>query len=270
MKQEESIVTEPLVKRADAAGVATLTLNRPEKLNALTPELFIELRGHIDKLADDVSIGCVLVTGAGRSFCAGNDLGSIAEGTKAPTPNYQAETIDALESLPQPTIAKVRGHCFTGGLELALGCDLIVASDDAQFGDTHGQWGLVAVWGMTVRLPERVGTAKAKELMYTARRISGSEAAEIGLATRATPPQNLDESVDALAAEIVANSWDTSRFDKALLADGKTMRRSDALLHERSRPYGVPRDMQERLANVAGKKPGGSKPSPQNQNKTSS
>ncbi|MDH3682503.1 MAG: enoyl-CoA hydratase/isomerase family protein [Acidimicrobiia bacterium] len=236
-----------LVLRHDRDGVATLTLNRPEKLNALTPAMFAELRAHVDDLAGDEAIGCVVLTGAGRSFCAGNDLGGIAEGVRAPSPHFQAETIDALEQLPQPTIAKIRGHCFTGGLELALGCDLLVATESAQLGDTHGQWGLVASWGMTVRLPERVGRARAKELMYTARRITGANAAAIGLVNAAAADDDLDAAVDSLCAEIVANSWDTSRFDKAILADTRDMDRPEALAYERSTPYGRPRDMAERL-----------------------
>ncbi len=247
-------MTDPLVLRDDANGVATLTLNRPEKLNALTPEVFMELRAHIEAIASDETVGCVILTGAGRSFCAGNDLGGIASGAKPPAPNYQAETIDALEALPQPTIAKINGHCFTGGLELALGCDLLMVAESAQLGDTHGQWGLVAVWGMTVRLPERVGTAKAKELMFTARRIGGIEAAAIGLANQAVPDETLDQAVDAMARQIVGNSWDTSRFDKAILADQRDLTRSERLAYERTSPYGRPRDMAERLANQATKK----------------
>lgn len=241
-------MTEELVLRQDADGVATLTLNRPEKLNALTPAVFVELRGHVDALSSDESIGCVVLTGAGRSFCAGNDLGGITDGVKAPSRHFQAETIDALEALPQPTIGKIRGHCFTGGLELALGCDLLVASESAQLGDTHGQWGLIASWGMTVRLPERIGRAKAKELMYTARRIDGATAATIGLVNQAVADEELDDAVAALTAEIVANSWDTSRFDKAILADTVAMDRADALAYERSAPYGRPRDMAERMS----------------------
>ncbi len=241
--------SDDLVIRTDRSnGVCVLTLNRPAKLNALTPESFVELRSHVEALADDESVGCVVLTGAGRSFCAGNDLGGIASGARPPSRHHQAETIDALEALPQPTVAKVRGHCFTGGLELALGCDLIVSTRSAQFGDTHGQWGLVASWGMTVRLPERVGVAKAKELMYTARRFDGVEAEAIGLVNRTVDDEDLDAAVDELAAAIVASSWDTSRIDKALLADGRTMTRAEALAHERAAPYGRPRDMTERLA----------------------
>ena len=116
-------MAEPLVLRGDLDGVTTLTLNRPEKLNALNPALFVEFREHIDAIAKDESIGCVIVTGAGRSFCAGHDLGAISSNEHAPSKHFEPETVDALEQLPQPTIAKIRGHCFTGGLEFALACD---------------------------------------------------------------------------------------------------------------------------------------------------
>ena len=240
-------MTQDLVLRSDDEGVATLLLNRPDKLNALTPASFVELRAHLEAIATDETVRCVVVGGAGRSFCAGNDLGSIAAGDKAPTPNYAPETVDALEALPQPTICRIQGHCFTGGLELALACDLLIAADDAQLGDTHGQWGLVPVWGMSVRLPERIGRSAAKELMFTARRISGADAARIGLVDRSVPRDDLESAVADLAREITANSPGTNRIVKRLIADGLERMRSDALLHERSRPHGTPEDMAERM-----------------------
>lgn len=234
--------------RGDADGVATLTLNRPDKLNAMNPALFVELREHIEVLGKQTDeVGCVVLTGAGRAFSAGNDLAAIAAREQAPSPHFQAETIDALEALPQPVIGMVRGHCLTGALELVLGCDLIVAGESASFGDTHGRWGLAPVWGMSVRLPERVGRSAAKEMMFTGRRIDGREAERIGLANRCVPDTELDDAVAALAAEIVANSWGTSRIDKLLLASSARMPRDEALLHERSAPFGFPDDMAERL-----------------------
>ena len=238
-----------LVLRDDADGVATITLNRPDKLNALNPALFVELRDHIDVLAKQTgTVGCVVLTGAGRAFCAGTDLAAIAAREQAPSPHFQAETIDALEALPQPLIGKINGHCFTGGLELALGCDLLIAGESATFSDTHGKWGLAPVWGMSVRLPERVGRSAAKELMFTGRRVDGREAARLGLADRCVADAELDATVTAIAREIVANSWGTSRIDKQLLASSARMLRDDALQHERSAPYGFPDDMAERLA----------------------
>lgn len=242
-----------LVTRQDKEGTATLTLNRPEKLNAITPQVMVDLRTHIGQIADDEAIGCVILTGEGRSFCAGHDLTAITGGERAPSRDFEPETIDALENLPQPTIAKIRGHCLTGGLELALGCDLLVAAESAQIGDTHGQWGLAPAWGMSVRLPERVGLARTKELMFTSRRITAPDAAQMGLIDRVCPDDELDQVVEELAHEILENSWGTNRIDKALLKASSGMTRKDALRHERSMPFGMPHDMQERMSRPPGK-----------------
>ena len=247
-------MADDLVLRSDIDGVTTLTLNRPDKLNALTPSVFVALRNHLDDLAKDDSVRCVVLTGAGRSFCAGHDLTAIAENERAPSRHYESETVDALEALPKPTIAKIKGHCFTGGLELGLACDLLVAAESAQLGDTHGQWGLVPVWGMSVRLPERVGRSRAKELMFTSRRVPGSVARQIGLVDHAIGDDDLDAFVDGLAREIAGNSAGTNRIDKALLAAQADMARNEALLHERSLPFGLPEDMGERMANPVKKK----------------
>ena len=187
-------MADPLVLRQDTDGLATLTLNRPDKLNALTPAMFVELRGHLDDIAVDHSVGCVVVQGAGRSFCAGHDLDAIASGERAPSRHFEPETVDALERLPQPTIAKLHGHCFTGGLELALACDFLIASESTTLGDTHGQWGLAPIWGMSVRLPERVGRSVAKRLMFTSQRVTASEAAAMGLVDQCVPVDRLDQS----------------------------------------------------------------------------
>ncbi len=238
---------EPLVLRADLDGLCTLTLNRPDKLNALTPGVFVALREHLDAIAADESVRCVILAGAGRSFCAGHDLAAIATGERAPSRHFEPETVDALEALPQPTIARLHGHCFTGGLELALACDLLVAADTTKLGDTHGQWGLVPIWGMSIRLPERVGRAMAKQLMYTSRRVDGTTAQAIGLVDVVASETELDDTVAALAAEIMTNSPGTNHRVKRLLADREERTRSDALIHERSLPYGMPEDMTERM-----------------------
>jgi enoyl-CoA hydratase len=241
-------MSDALVLREDADGVATLTFNRADKLNALSPTLFVELRAHVDALASQQdTVGCVVIAGAGKAFSAGNDLAAIAAREQAPTPQFQAETIDAIESLPQPVIAKVRGHCLTGALELALGCDLIIAGESASFADTHGRWGMAPIWGMSVRLPERVGRGAAKEMMFTGRSVSGAEAARLGLANRCVRDDELDRTVAEVAAQIVANSWGTSRIDKQLLAASARAPRDEALLYERTAPFGFPGDMAERM-----------------------
>lgn len=238
-----------LVIRTDHDGLTKLTLNRPEKLNALNEAMFEELYAHVVDLAGDARIECVVLRGSGRSFCAGHDLNTIAHDDSGDDgTSVQAQVLDLLERLPMPTIAQIHGHCFTGGLELALTCDLIVASVSALLGDTHGQWGLVPVWGMSVRLPERVGPAVAKRMMFTSVRISGDEAERIGLVDLCAPDAELESAVANLAAAIMRNSRGTNRIVKRLLADREPAGRSAALAHERAIPYGLPQDMAERMS----------------------
>lgn len=244
----------PLVRRDDAEGVAFLTLNRPQALNALSPTLFVELRRHIDAIADQTDrIGCVVLQAEGRSFSAGNDLRAIQAGEKAPTPTFQADTIVALERLPQPTIAAVQGHCYTGALELALGCDLMICSESARFADTHGKFSMTPLWGMSQRLPRRIGPLRAKEIMFTGRIVSGKEAAEIGLANFVVPDAELRHRTTELARQIVANSWHTLRADKRLVDGGQNLGLIDALQFERDNSPGRGPDMEERLKAFAAK-----------------
>lgn len=131
-----------LILRKDSGHICTLTLNRPETLNALNVPLFEELRGHVDTLRGQIhEVACVIITGAGKAFSAGHDLRDIQKGERPPEPHFQANTIQALAELPQPVVACVRGHCYTGGLELALAADIIIAARSAKFGDTHSKWG---------------------------------------------------------------------------------------------------------------------------------
>lgn len=238
-----------LVLRSDANGVAILTLNRPETLNALSPSLFVELRAHLDAIAaasDDV--GCVVLRGAGRSFSAGNDIKAIQAGDRAPSPTFQAETLDAIEALPQPVIAQVHGYCYTGALELVLACDLALAGESARFADTHGRWGMTPTWGMSQRLPRRIGPLRAKRMMFSGEPLNGAEAAAIGLVNQCVPDADLEVAVQALASAIVANSWHTLRADKRLVNEGQRYTLAEGLAFERRTSPGASPDMAERLA----------------------
>ena len=135
-----------LVLRSDAGSVVQLTLNRPEKLNALNVALFEALEAHLADLEKNPP-GVVVVRGAGRCFSAGHDLGDIATGERLPRPNYQSHVIERLADLPVPVISAVHGHCYTGALELALVGDIILAAESAKFADTHAKWALTPVWG---------------------------------------------------------------------------------------------------------------------------
>ncbi len=243
-----------LVLREDTDGIALLTLNRPEVLNALSPKLFEELRAHVDRLAgESESVGCVVLRGAGRSFSAGNDLNAIRAGERAPSAHFQAETLDALEALPQPAIASVQGHCYTGALELVLACDLLVVAESAKLADTHGKWGMTPTWGMSQRLPRRIGPLRAQELMWSGRTIGGREAVELGLANACVPDAELEARTLALARQIAANSWFTLRTEKALVRGGTGLSPREALAYERANSPGAGPDMAERLKSFAKK-----------------
>ncbi|MEO8558440.1 MAG: enoyl-CoA hydratase/isomerase family protein [Rhodospirillales bacterium] len=245
-------MTDILVRRADSDGIAILTLNRPQALNALSPKLFVELRAHIDAIAREIEkVGCVVLQGEGRSFCAGNDLQAIGAGEHAPTPTYQADTIRAIELMPQPVIVAVQGHCYTGGLELALAGDLLIAADSAKFADTHGKFGMTPLWGMSQRLPRRIGLLRAKEMMLTGRVVSGAEAALIGLANQCVPDAELRQRSMELARQMVANSWHTLRADKRLVNEGQDHGLVDGLQYERDTSPGRGPDMEERLKKFA-------------------
>jgi enoyl-CoA hydratase len=237
-----------LVLRDDFQGLTILTLNRPESLNALSPTLFIELREHIDDIAEKIEeIGAVILCGKGRSFSAGNDLKAIQAGELAPSPYFQAETLEAIESLPQPVIAAVQGHCYTGSLELVLACDLLIAAESAKFADTHGKWAMSPTWGMSQRLPRRIGLVKAKELMFSGRVVSGAEAAELGLANRCVPDDQLMDAAIEMARGFLENSWFTLRSDKWLINEGQKRTLEDGLKFEREKSPGRGPDLEERL-----------------------
>jgi enoyl-CoA hydratase len=238
-----------LVIRQNKDGAATLVLNRPEKLNALNVDLFRALEAQVARLEQEPeTTGLVIVRGAGRCFSAGHDLGDIAAGERLPRPNFQAGIIERLANLPQPVISAVHGHCYTGALELALAGDIVFASENAKFGDTHARWALTPVWGLSQRLPRRVGTYKAREMMFTCRTYSGTEAAAMGLANMCVADEAFDAELEALARTILANSWFSHRANKRLLTETDGLNLRAGLAHEVFRGEGRGPDMEERIA----------------------
>lgn len=219
------------VLREDREGLCTLTLNRPDKLNALDTATFEELDAHCATLERQTdSIGCVLVKANGRAFCAGADIGGIGAGFT--DSRFKLGVIARLAKLPQPVIAAVHGVCFTGGLELALAADVIIAARSARFADTHGKWGLVGAWGMTQRLPRRIGISQAKRLMFGAQPIDAEEAARLGLVDMLVDDDALEKDARAFAGQALANSWHTNVETKKLLAATEGMSLADGLAYE--------------------------------------
>ena len=237
------------VTRHDAEGVCTLTLDRPDKLNALDTAAFQALDAHLSALEhDEGNVGCVVLRGAGRGFCAGADLNALADGTEKPPPAFKPSVIERLGLLKQPVIAAVHGVCFTGGLELALACDFIIADATARFADTHRKWGLVGAWGISQRLPRRIGLSAAKRMMMTARVVEATEAKDLGLVDLLAPQDGLNETLKSFVAELLANSWFTNFAVKRLLIETDGMSLAGGLAHEHYRYPGLAPDHHERMA----------------------
>src|SRR5882724_7054978 len=237
-----------LVLREDQDGLTTLTLNRPEKLNSLNVEMFVELRDHVDRIANETDrVGLVVVRGAGKCFSAGHDLADIAKGERPPKPNFQSDTVERLANLPQPVIAAIHGHCYTGALELALAGDILMCGTSATFADTHAKWALMPIWGLSQRLPRRIGTAKAREMMMTCATYTGQEARAMGLVNICVPDDQLDAEILKLCVTIQQNSSFSHRGTKQLLSDTDAMSLAAGLAYEIYRTPGVGPDMRERI-----------------------
>lgn len=227
-------MTSKLVIREDYGAVSVLTLNRPDKRNALSPALFEALRFHVDALAmlaDDIRV--IVIRGAGPSFCGGADLTALREGVVTTDPEFRSRTIEKIGALPQTIIAAVHGHCVTGGLELALAADFIIASENAVFRDTHAALGIVPRWGMSARLPRRVGLTQARWLSTTGIAVDARQALVIGLCEMITDNARHMAAAMEIAQSIAANSVASIRAISHLYETAMTMPVAEALDYER-------------------------------------
>ncbi|MCL6515366.1 enoyl-CoA hydratase [Alicyclobacillus sp.] len=202
-------MSEPVLLREEDGGVVTLTLNRPEAANALSCALVAALDDALDALRFDPQVRAVILTGAGgRVFCAGADLKErrgMDEGQVRRAVDGIRSAVERVAALPVPVIAALEGAAFGGGLELALACDLRIAAKGARMGLTETSLAIIPGAGGTQRLPRLIGAARAKELIYTARRISADEALAMGLVNRVVPDGQALAEARALAAEIAVN-----------------------------------------------------------------
>lgn len=229
--------------------VCRLTLNRPKVLNALNYEVFKQLMAAVESIAGRGSeIACVILSGSGKAFSAGHDLNDISAGDEGQHSEYEASVLEALASLPQPVIAQVHGYCFTGALELALAADLIFVDTDTKLADTHSKWGLSPVWGMTQRLPRRIGAARAKDMMFSSRLVDAEEALRIGLVDRVFRAGTLNDAVGEYAVAVAEHSAHSHRVAKSILEATDGLRIHEGLDYEYTNSPGACSDMAERLA----------------------
>jgi enoyl-CoA hydratase/carnithine racemase len=198
-----------LVSVEDDGRVRHLTLDRPQKRNAINGELIGALRDAVRSAADDPEVHCVVLCGAGPAFSAGVDvfeLGGMAGQTQLlhPFRRVCVETVNLLEQMPKPTIAQIHGACLGLGAEIAVACDMRVMADDVRFGLPEVKLGLIPDVGGSTRLPAIVGIGNAKELVMTGRTIDAAECHRIGIANRLVPAERLEAETQALVDELLA------------------------------------------------------------------
>ncbi|MFP8878481.1 MAG: enoyl-CoA hydratase [Myxococcota bacterium] len=216
------------------APIATVTLNRPDQMNALSTELRLAIGSAFRELEQDPEIRVAIVTGAGRAFCAGMDLKELssgAEGTSAFELSVigQQEMRDGIADFSGPVIAAVNGAAATAGFELALACDLILASSKARFLDTHARVGILPGWGLSVRLARSIGIARAKELSLSGNALDAAQAYEWGLVNRVVEPDELIDSARSLARDFASCVPEVMTQYKKLIDRGYSMHVDDAM-----------------------------------------
>jgi len=202
-------------------GVATLTLNRPAAMNALSAELRDALIAAVHDVQRDPDVQVVILTGAGRAFCAGLDLkelGSAATDTEAAVSG--TDLVRAVETCTRPVIGAINGVAVTGGFELALACDVLVASTNARFADTHARVGILPGWGLSQKLARVIGIYRAKEVSLTGNYLSAEQAAAWGLVNRVVAPEELLPVCRSLARDMMSCVPDVMRAYKRLIDDG--------------------------------------------------
>ena len=214
-------MSSPVLLVEKSAGIASLTLNRPQAMNALSHELRQALTQGFRELAQDAAVRVVILTGAGKAFCAGLDLKELGSRDSQPLGAFtDADMMAAIRGFPGPVIGAVNGFAITGGFELALACDLLIASSEARFADTHARVGILPGWGLSQKLPRLIGIGRAKELSFTGNFIGAEQALAWGLVNRVVAPAELLGCCRQLAADMLSCDPASLRGYKQLIDEG--------------------------------------------------
>jgi 2-(1,2-epoxy-1,2-dihydrophenyl)acetyl-CoA isomerase len=229
----------PILLEAKHDGVATLVMNRPDRLNALNNELATALNDALGRIAEDSTVRVVVITGAGRAFCAGGDLAAIGKGRQSreiqslePLLRSGMQAVFRMRTIPQPVIAAVNGAAAGAGMNIALAADIRIAAEEAVFGQNFAKVGLFPDFGGTYFLPQLVGPAKAAELFYTGDMIDAKTALSLGIVNHVVPGMQLESDVKSLAQKIAVGPSLAIQAVKKTLFGAEKNKLSEALEHE--------------------------------------
>jgi 2-(1,2-epoxy-1,2-dihydrophenyl)acetyl-CoA isomerase len=229
----------PVLLEAKHEGIATMVLNRPDRLNALNNELALAINEALGRIAEDDAVRVVVITGAGRAFCAGGDLAAIGKGRQGretqslePLLRSGMQAVLRMRTIPQPVIAAVNGAAAGAGMNIALAADIRIAAEEATFGQNFSKVGLFPDYGGTYFLPQLVGPAKAAELFYTGEMIDARTALSLGIVNHVVPSARLEAEVKSLAQKIALGPALAIRAVKKTLFGAEKKKLSEALEHE--------------------------------------
>ncbi len=210
-------------------GYAVITLNRPDEMNALSRELREDFIEAMQTCCDDPSLQVLIITGNGRAFCAGFDLKELAASDQNPDEEADNAMARAMEAFPGPIIGAINGHAVTGGFELALACDILIASEDARFADTHARVGILPGWGLSQKLPRLIGLSRAREVSFTGAPVFAQQAYDWGLVNHVVGRDELLPKAMELAETMCKSAPGMLPRYKALIDKGYSMPYQDAL-----------------------------------------
>jgi enoyl-CoA hydratase/carnithine racemase len=225
-------------------GYAIVTLNRPDEMNALSKQLRADIITAFTDCQNDENIRVMIVTGKGRAFCAGFDLKEMASSDQGNTAdevgNDMAKAVDGFKGV---VIGAINGHAVTGGFELALACDVLIASENARFADTHARVGILPGWGLSQKLPRMIGLSRAKEISFTGAPVFAQQALDWGIVNHVVPAEELLSKAEELAQNMCACVPHILKQYKPLIEDGYNMPYKEALAWEEQQAIESARQM---------------------------
>jgi enoyl-CoA hydratase len=228
-----------ILTEIDPCGYAVLTLNRPNALNALSRALMAQLSDAIDRLQADPAVRVLILTGAGKAFCAGLDLKELGSGQASvggPEGAVNAnDPVSALQRFRGPVIGAINGAAVTGGFELALACDVLLASPQARFADTHARVGIAPGWGLSQKLSRAIGIYRAREVSLTGNWVGAEQAAAWGFVNRVVPADGLLDAARALACDMLSCVPEMLVRYKSIIDDGFALAFGEGMQLEQAR-----------------------------------
>jgi enoyl-CoA hydratase len=225
-------MSEPVLLLEKRDAVAVITLNRPQAMNAISLALRTAIAETFRELQQDDSVAAAIITGNGRAFCAGLDLKELSAGGSIESIEYE-DTVPAILAFDRPIIGAINGVAATGGFELALMCDVLIASTAARFSDTHARLGIVPGWGLSQRLARQIGANRARELHFTGNYLSAEKAEAWGLISRLVEPEQLLPTALALANDMAGCNRAALKAMKQVVNEGLGMSLAEGLKFEK-------------------------------------